>query len=857
MEPPQIPNLTIKTFLGEGGCGESYLALNEGGDVVVVKAFKAMSINRRLLGDSMERTVAAGEMAGVVPISSFDVSQRPPYLVMPFFGRITENGVESWSLQDWMNVRIPEENAWQWIVQLCEGLAGLHRLGVAHCNIKPSNVLLDDPRGGNLFVSDFGQGWVEGIYHMDPNEAYLYASPEQLMNPDGVETDGRRWDVYAFGVLAYRLLTGSFPRARDAFSGFETALFDPSVGDPMMQTAEIAKMVLNEPMVVWDTESESWEEQQRRRVIDYCLQLDPDERWIDMREVEREFIQIDSEADLRRERQRVADYKRSVLGKLKLTRVTAVVLLALLVMSAVAALVFRHKFNDEVTEVSETRRSMEQALAAKDAEILRREELVERKISDAESLAASAVADKRNIRGVLVRSQEQADKLFNLVMDKRPVSSPGFREYSDTVGELEKFYTEFLGKFDQDDGMIIERARAMTKLAELALSSGKDDLARERFSAAVGQWRPIMNRDPEDIDSRGRMAMAMLKLSRLQFSVGQVQDSLINVREAQTIFSQLAKSEGGRMLYGKWLASCHVQLGRVLRQQDDSDAAITEYREAVKIYRELGEKTGDFNFRSDLAHSYVELGKLVRGTDNYDAALLIQKDALATLVELEEERPEVKLSRFDQARAYGEIADVALELGNVDEATKAKEKAVDILTKIVEEEPDREEFVFELAKRKTGMARALRDAGQTSKARSELDKAIELLNKLRENHADKSLYAYQHALAEWQLAEMISGMGKYAEAREINERAVTGLKRILDEGGLASDQRRQIEVSLAYLYGDLAHISEQAKEKEAAVGYFRKAEAQWSHIASLHGDDPMVRDALVWCRRRLSELATQ
>lgn len=625
----------------------------------------------------------------------------------------------------------------------------------------------------------------------------------------------------------------------------------------MIQPAEIARMVMKEPMVVWDSEPDTWEEQQRRRVIDYCLQLDPGERWIDMREVEREFLQIESEADLRRERQRVADYKRSVLGKLKLTRISAAVLLGLLVISTVTALVFRHKFSDEVTLVAETRRSMDQALAAKDAEIRRREDLVERRISEAESLAATAVADKQDIRGVLVRSQEQADKLFNLVMDKRPVSSPGFREYADTVGELEKFYTEFIGKFEAEQGMTIERARAMTKLAELALAGGKEDLARERFSASLGQWRPIVNRDPEDIDSRGRMAMAMLKLSRLQFSAGQVPDSLSNAREAQLIFSQLAKSGDGQMSYGKWLAASHVQLGLILRQQDDPDAAISQYRQAVRIYRELGEKTGDFNFRSDLAHSYVELGKLVRGTDNYDAALLIQKDALATLVELEKERPEVKLSRFDQARAYGEIADVALELGDVDEATKAKEKAVEILGLIVEEEPEREEFVFELAKRQTGMARALRDAGQTSKARSELDKAIILLNTLRENHPDKSLYAYQHALAEWQLAEMVAGLGKYDEACEINERAVSGLKRILDEGGLGGDQRRQIEVSLAYLYGDLAHISEQAKKKDAAIGYFRKAEGQWSHIASLHGDDPMVRDALVWCRRRLNELSTQ
>ena len=32
-----------------------------------------------------------------------------------------------------------------------------------------------------------------------------------------LEEQGYRWDVYAFGVLAYRLLTGAFPRCDEVF----------------------------------------------------------------------------------------------------------------------------------------------------------------------------------------------------------------------------------------------------------------------------------------------------------------------------------------------------------------------------------------------------------------------------------------------------------------------------------------------------------------------------------------------------------------------------------------------------------------------------------------------------------------
>jgi len=214
-------------------------------------------------------------------------------------------------------------------------------------------------------------------------------------------------------------------------------------------------------------------------------------------------------------------------------------------------------------------------------------------------------------------------------------------------------------------------------------------------------------------------------------------------------------------------------------------------------------------------------------------------------------------SQFEQARAFGEIAEIQLELGEIDEARKMKTKAVELLREALKDAPERnqEELRFELAKHLSGLGRALRDSGQSSNAKRQLDEAMELLDQLVAAHPEKSLYRYRRALAMWQAAEMLSGQGQQQEARKINQEAVVELRRLLDEGGLAEDQKRQIEISLAYLYGDLAHISEVAKNRDEAIGFFRKAEQQWSHIASQYGEDPMTKDALVWCRRRLNDLS--
>lgn len=95
--------------------------------------------------------------------------------------------------------------------QLVAALSFLHRHGITHRDVKPSNVLVTE--GGRLVLLDFGVA-------ARPSEArdeefagtVAYAAPEQLL---GSRPD-QRADVYSLGVVLYEALSGRLPFAGSA-----------------------------------------------------------------------------------------------------------------------------------------------------------------------------------------------------------------------------------------------------------------------------------------------------------------------------------------------------------------------------------------------------------------------------------------------------------------------------------------------------------------------------------------------------------------------------------------------------------------------------------------------------------------
>ncbi|MFD5663196.1 protein kinase domain-containing protein, partial [Streptomyces hirsutus] len=99
------------------------------------------------------------------------------------------------------------------LAQICEGLVQLHRAGWVHGDLKPANVLL--MADGSVRLADFNMAAeLEGTHAYTSAFATPDYTPPELLRSE-IGERGRRIrpsaDVWAFGVLAHLVLTGTFP----------------------------------------------------------------------------------------------------------------------------------------------------------------------------------------------------------------------------------------------------------------------------------------------------------------------------------------------------------------------------------------------------------------------------------------------------------------------------------------------------------------------------------------------------------------------------------------------------------------------------------------------------------------------
>jgi eukaryotic-like serine/threonine-protein kinase len=100
------------------------------------------------------------------------------------------------------------------LIAVCQAVQHAHERGIIHRDLKPANVLISDT--GQPKVLDFGIARATGLdIHSTIQTAHgqligtlAYMSPERLRG--GTEADGRS-DVYALGVMLYRLMAGRVP----------------------------------------------------------------------------------------------------------------------------------------------------------------------------------------------------------------------------------------------------------------------------------------------------------------------------------------------------------------------------------------------------------------------------------------------------------------------------------------------------------------------------------------------------------------------------------------------------------------------------------------------------------------------
>ena len=187
---------TIKEQIGRGGLGVVYKALSNCNVVGALKLIpKVPGAGRELLlGDDLTGAV------NVVPIIDNGEWGNYLVLVMP---------LASTSLRTYLETLGPLDarDALGILTDIAAALESL-KGRVVHRDIKPDNIL---SIGGDWCLADFGiSKYADATTAPDTRKharTPLYAAPEQWRD----ETASSATDVYAFGVVAYELLTGRPP----------------------------------------------------------------------------------------------------------------------------------------------------------------------------------------------------------------------------------------------------------------------------------------------------------------------------------------------------------------------------------------------------------------------------------------------------------------------------------------------------------------------------------------------------------------------------------------------------------------------------------------------------------------------
>ncbi len=248
--------------LGRGGMSAVYLAWEQGlGRHVAIKVLLpafARQIEDRERFRREARTAADLVHPGIVPVYGGGDADGLPYFVM----RHVAGGSLAGLLE--REPRLDAARASALLADLAEALDCAHQKGVIHRDVKPENILLDEDAGRPI-LSDFGVAIVRSSDHSRSEVSRAhgtpdYMSPEQVLGEQAV--DGRS-DLYALGVLGFRMLAGRLPFRGDS----DQAIAAQHVGAPAPPLASVAAGL--PPHLA--------------AAVDRCLEKDPGRRFPDGR----------------------------------------------------------------------------------------------------------------------------------------------------------------------------------------------------------------------------------------------------------------------------------------------------------------------------------------------------------------------------------------------------------------------------------------------------------------------------------------------------------------------------------------------------------------------------------------------
>ena len=265
----QVNFAKIKEIGGEGKNSQAFLAHDHqlGAEIVIKEMLKNRMHHLETFFEE-SRALYSTSHPNVVQIHYACQDDERVYLAMPYYAN---GSVKSLMAKRHLSVR----EIVRYGCQILSALHNIHAKRLVHFDIKPDNILLSDRN--EALLSDFGQAkWMDDAGFAKPDGVYTRMVPPEFVDRPLFTTAS---DVYQFGLTLYRMCNGD-----DHFYG-QLALLTEETFVPALTAGNFPDRKAFLPHIP----------SKLRRIIQKCLKVVPEERFLSALDVANELALIEGE----------------------------------------------------------------------------------------------------------------------------------------------------------------------------------------------------------------------------------------------------------------------------------------------------------------------------------------------------------------------------------------------------------------------------------------------------------------------------------------------------------------------------------------------------------------------------------
>jgi non-specific serine/threonine protein kinase/serine/threonine-protein kinase len=388
--------------------------------------------------------------------------------------------------------------------------------------------------------------------------------------------------------------------------------------------------------------------------------------------------------------------------------------------------------------------------------------------------------------------------LSSRVLEGHHFENPGLEPARRAL--LERFlgyYEDLLEKHGHDSALAEEAADAQTKVARAARLIGLPDKAAVQYERATARWEEIARRHPEEHRHADRLITTLIELGELLSTIeGRGEEALQHFERARELIERGDATRSKSATRRRELTRALAGIADIEQRRDRPDQAVTSLRRAIETLGGLvSEDVATTDDQAALASAHVALGHLLAARDGmFDQAVAALTKGIDRRRTITQEHPE----RVDQmhrlAADLAARASLRRAAGQLDLAVEDGGHALEILESLDRRFPDHVPYQRGLYLAYDMMSHLRNQQGESAAALAQAERARGVLERLAAAHPSETLFRIDLARGHDFIGRLLRIRGKFAEAFRSFQRAVDVLEGVR---GLDPAGGYQLAISLA------------------------------------------------------------